>query len=89
LDFPTVFFFTQQGHQPYVQLITWKTRSLCLWPLWQGGPVISPGTRFPLCCLLWLMRLWWRYSNTSPHRTDTDILKQCHLFVFLSCCNWH
>jgi hypothetical protein len=33
----------------------------------QGGPVIPPGTGYPLRCLLRLARLRWRYSNPPPH----------------------
>jgi hypothetical protein len=36
----------------------------------QGGPVISIGTGFPFCRLLWL-GLWWRYSNLTPHEVTT------------------
>jgi hypothetical protein len=39
-------------------------------PQEQGGPVIPPGTGFHLCLLLRLARLWWRYSNPSPHRAE-------------------
>jgi hypothetical protein len=35
-------------------------------PLEQGGPVIAPGTGFPLRRLLRLAGLRWRYSNPSP-----------------------
>jgi hypothetical protein len=33
----------------------------------QGGPVIPPGTGFPLRRLLRLAGLRWRYLNSSPH----------------------
>jgi hypothetical protein len=36
-------------------------------PQEQGGPVILPGTGFPLRHLLWLAGLRWRYSNPPPH----------------------
>jgi hypothetical protein len=39
-------------------------------PQEQGGPVIPPGTGFPLCHLLGLAGLRWRYSN--PPRTWRD-----------------
>jgi hypothetical protein len=32
-------------------------------PQWQGGPIISPGIRFPLCRPLLITGLWWWYSN--------------------------
>jgi hypothetical protein len=32
----------------------------------QGGPVIPPGIGYPLCHLLRLAGLWWRYSNPPP-----------------------
>jgi hypothetical protein len=32
-----------------------------------GGPVIAPGTGFPLRCLLWLAGLQWRYLNLPLH----------------------
>jgi hypothetical protein len=33
----------------------------------QGGQVIPPGTGFPLCRLLRLAGLRWRYSSPPPH----------------------
>jgi hypothetical protein len=36
-------------------------------PQEQGGPVIPPGTGFPLRRLLRLAGLRWRYSNPPPH----------------------
>jgi hypothetical protein len=35
-------------------------------PREEGGPVISPGTGFPLRRLLLLARLQWKYSNPPP-----------------------
>jgi hypothetical protein len=36
-------------------------------PQEQGGPVILPSTGFPLCRLLRLAGMRWRYSNPPPH----------------------
>jgi hypothetical protein len=36
-------------------------------PQEQGGPVIPPGTGFPLCRLIQLAGLRWRNSNPPPH----------------------
>jgi hypothetical protein len=36
-------------------------------PQEQGGPVIPPGTVFPLCRRLRLAGMRWRYSNLPPH----------------------
>jgi hypothetical protein len=36
-------------------------------PQEQGGPVMSPGTGFPLRRLVRLARRRWRYSNPPPH----------------------
>jgi hypothetical protein len=36
-------------------------------PQEQGGPVIPPGTGFPLRRLLRLARIRWRYSTPPPH----------------------
>jgi hypothetical protein len=41
----------------------------------QGGPVIPLGTGFPFCCLLWLIGLWWSYSNPTLHRGNRNNLK--------------
>jgi hypothetical protein len=35
-------------------------------PKEQGGPVIPQGTWYPLCHLLRLAGLWWRYSSPLP-----------------------
>jgi hypothetical protein len=32
------------------------------------GPVIPPGTGFPLCSLLLLACLWWWHSTLPPHK---------------------
>jgi hypothetical protein len=41
---------------------------LCIYVAhWQGGPVIPPGTGFPLRCLRRLGDLRWRYSIPPPH----------------------
>jgi hypothetical protein len=45
-------------------------------PQEQGGPVILPGTGFPLCRLLRLAGLRWRYSNPPPHG-KTDFTLSC------------
>jgi hypothetical protein len=44
--------------------------SLIYIPQEQGGPVISPGTEFPLRRLLRLAGLQWRYSNPPPTWRD-------------------
>jgi hypothetical protein len=46
---------------------TWRARPLYLYPQEQDGPVIPPGTGFPICRLLQLTGLQWRYSNPPPH----------------------
>jgi hypothetical protein len=43
-------------------------------PQEEGGLVIPPGTGFPFSRLLRLARLWWMYSNSSPHRSSHEIL---------------
>jgi hypothetical protein len=60
------FFFTEQGRQPCGQHPTWRNRSPCLCPQWQGDAVIPPGTGFPFRRLLRLAGLWWRCSNPLP-----------------------
>jgi hypothetical protein len=45
---------------------TWRARFRIYIPQEKGGPVIPLGTGFPLCRLLRLVGLWWRYSNPPP-----------------------
>jgi hypothetical protein len=46
-------------------------------PQEQVGPVVPPGTGFPLCRLLRLAGLWWRYSNLPPHGCLLRIIACC------------
>jgi hypothetical protein len=46
--------------------LTWRARLSYLYPQEQSSLVIPSGTGFPLCCLLRLAGLRWRYSNPPP-----------------------
>jgi hypothetical protein len=62
-----LFFLTQQGRQPCVQPLTWRTGSLYLYhPGDRGAPVIPPGTGVPFRRILRLARLWLRCSAPPP-----------------------
>jgi hypothetical protein len=50
-----------------------RPRSHIYMPQEQGGPVIKPGTGFPLCRLLRLAGLHWRYSNPPPIWRDRSL----------------
>jgi hypothetical protein len=47
LDFATNVLFKEQGHQPCVQLPTWRTRSLYLCPPVTGWLSYTPRHRVP------------------------------------------
>jgi hypothetical protein len=57
--------------------LTWRARSLYLYPPWIGWPSYASGTGFPSCLLLWLTGLQWRYSNPPRHGIYT-----------VSLCDW-
>jgi hypothetical protein len=52
---------------------TWKARFPIYIPQEQGGPVIPPGTGFPLGRLLRLAGLRWMYSNPPPTWRDRSV----------------
>jgi hypothetical protein len=54
--------------------LIWGPGSRIYIPLKQGGPVIAPGTGFPLRRLLWLVGLQWMYSN--PISTRRSLITQ-------------
>jgi hypothetical protein len=75
---------------------TWRAMSLYLYtPQTESGPVISPGTGFPLRRLLRLAGLRRRYSNPPPHG-NLLVASNCAAYniptrttsktLFISCC---
>jgi hypothetical protein len=82
LDIATIFFFTEQSHQPFVPPPTWRTRSLDLYPPVIVWPSYTPSHRVPLSSPSTTRRATVEVFNPPPHGAfpNTNYVLRCHTF---------